>query len=1359
MVTIRSSNEIILSLLDFFKLAQPDLDVKPGEVARDLFIDAPASAIATLYSELSSVSSQQSLRLVVGSDLDKLGKNFGKSRIQATPATGLALLTFSDINSNININTGSIVISNNGFSYAIQSGVSITAASANFYKSIASKFKDQLELAGITDQYAVEVTVVALTPGTAGNIGTYSLNRTTIPGVSNVTNVYSFSGGTDQEKDAVFKNRILSSFSGASVGTSLGYLNIALGTPGVADVYVVQPGDSLMVRDGSVVQVNADNTRTILSEGSGGKVDVVVLGSNLMENTETFIYRDKSNSNDPTSTKNNIILGQIASDVNKTIVRKRIDNIRSGILPIQPINNILEVTGSSSGNNFAPKSIDSFGRVSGNYELVKDTGAYAGSPWGFDTFKWISNKISMFSEDQVKGQFNGQDNVTFTDVQSIPKIQQNINIINENSIVTSDRSIIQLLHTPLTNVTRVFNVNTGERYAIVDQNVDKTGSFNTTGRVKILGNTLPSQSNVLQVDYNWIVNYDAHSDYDGLSNTSNIRSVIDSIDWGYAGNIKNEYITFTKDITENFFVGAASHPISTIASALKYLEIDGVVTRVTSGVFINRLAIRLSNLIDPATIIDSIVLKNTNVELYKTAEDNGSFTNMSVIVGVDLLNEVTIILPTDSVAQVNDYVSVTMNSTNVFYSELLSGSISGSQITIPSELIDTVANTLVLKVNYIANVLELFSAATTQLPASRSGNGYLLRNNNGFNNFSIVNASRREAQIIKQNTNNQIYVDLTLSSLEFNLLPSQVLSVIRLSDYKELWNSNNLGTIIVGTNNNYQLVLNGINTPVVGERVLIIYYATDAQRFQPFSYENIIIKNKISTLSSVNNKLTVLLNEFVTEILPITFIVYEPNTDIALFAVTDGYLTSLNNGTAVLSCTTDFSALPNLTNKKIKVISDYNNGYYDIIDYNSSNNNIIITNILHNITNDNIMIVKLSDGKEIWDYNGVIDHVNNHLIISNSNANAGDSVYVQYFKFKSLRQAPTKIISNTSDQVLNTGAINISGTTLFKAEDIIFTATNTGLRLNLNEAIRKALTLSSSASIPTNIKIAKIIKAEKVRTVSANNDNVLQILATYDVQNSIIKHNLLYSDSMLQNSNLQNLEFVLPNTVNNSLTIPTNNIPTIGDKIRITFYYMIENDSETISYTRNGTLYTNKLFAFINKFYIASGFKASQSTKFTASSFTQPALGSRYTIFYDYLAPKQNERVLIRYNYNKLISDVTFNLESSRAINADVIVRQAKQILVDLTMNIVILDEYRTSQNTVLQNVRDKLLEALSIDSLGETIDAITLINIAQGVGGVARARILYFNKNGNTGQVLKIKAQNDEYFAPNNIIINTETR
>jgi phage-related baseplate assembly protein len=1373
MVTIRSVNEIILNLMDFFKLAQPDLDTKPGTVARDLFIDAPASQVSILYDELSSVANTQSLRLSVGTDLDKLAKNFGVVRRQSSASSGAAIFTFSSINSPININRGDTVIASNGFSFSVTAGVAVVPGSINLYRSIATKFRDQLDFAGISDTYAIQVTVTATSPGSAGNIGTYSINRTSIAGVSNVTNVNSFNGGTDQETDAAFRNRVLSTFSGSSVGTALGYTNVALSVTGVGDALIVQPGDALMTRDGTVVSIAADGTRTIVSEGSGGKVDVVVLGTNLVENSDSYIYKDKSNNGDPSSVKNNVVLGQIVGDENKTVNRKRIDNIKNGALPVQPVNTILQVTGSVSGSNFVEKSVDSLGRVSGNFELLKDTGIYGGSPWGFDTFHWISNKISLFSEDKIKGQFNGQDGTTFTDITEIPTIQYNLSITNENSSVTTDRSIIQLLHVPATNVTRVFNVNTGERYVITNQNLDQTGTFNTTGRIKILGNTLPSPSDQLQVDYNWIVNFDQYSDYDGLINTKNPRTSTDSIDWGYASAVRNEKVLFTAVSGDNFYLGNVVHPINTIISAKKSLEVDGTVVAVTSGTFINRLAVIASHLVETVNTVDSVTLKNSNAEIFNTAQANGLFTVATEVFGIEILYVATIILPTDTIAVAGSKVTVIINSADVFHSDLTEGSSSGTQITIPSSLINTTASNIILSTTYITSISDLFNGATTAIPTSRTGNGFTLSNNIGFNNLNVANISRRENQVVQKNLSNEYFVEITLPSADFNLSQQQIVSVVRLSDSYELWNSSHdgyLGTIIIGSSGNYQLILSGFNTPATGDRVLVIYYATDIRRFQPFSYSNTKIKNSVEKLAVVpiTNKLTVPLNNITVQS-GLKYSILEPNTDIVLFSGTDGYFTTgASIGTGKFSSLlTSFNTLPDLINKKLKIVvptagltNCNNDGVYDIISYDINTNIIVVSNILDNITSNQISVIRLLDGQDIWNSSCTIDLANNRLLIPSSTAAAvNDAVFVSFFNFQTLRKAPTRLVGTTVDQTINPGILTVSGMTLSKAEGIIFTATNTGLKLNLSEAVRKSLSISSSTSLPTNVRIAKIIKVDKVATVSASDDSVLEVLASYDIVGTTIQNNLLYSDEMLADSTLQAFDFILPNTSNNSINTVPQNLPTIGDKIRVTFYYVTDNDYENLSYTRNGTLYTNKQFALINKIFISSGFKASTSTRFTAASFTQPGLGARYKVFYDYIAPKQNERIVVKYNYNKLISDVTFSIEGARPINADVLARAAKTVLLDLTINVVIDPTMTSSTDTIIQNLKNQLISTLTTTELEKIVDQPTIINVAQAVSGISRARILYFNKNGSAGTVLKVQAQADEYFSSNIITINTETR
>ena len=1349
-------------------MAQPDLDTKPGTVARDLFVDAPSSQLSILYDELSGVSDKQSLRLVTGSDLDKLAKNYGLIRKQSTPSTGVALMTFASIPTTININQGDIVTASNGLSFTVTVGVAVNPNSLNFYRSVATQYANQLAFASITDQYAVEVTVTATSPGSQGNIGPYALQSVTTAGVSNVTNVNAFQGGTDQETDSSFRNRVLSSFSGASVGTTLGYMNVALSTAGTLDAVVVGPGNPLMTRDGTITTI-INGVPTIVSEGSGGKVDIYVLGSILTQNSDSFIYQDKSNDNDPASPANNWVLGQLPSNANMTVTQKRVTDINAGALPFQPVPNLLSVTGSTSGSNFVQQTIDGYGVSSGNYKLITDTGVYAGSPFGFDTFAWTDDRIRNFQDGLVKGQLSGQDATSFTGVTQIHDVQQNLSITNENSMVTTDRSIIQLLHAPATNVTRVFNVNTGERYVITNQNFDATTPFNNTGRIQISGNTLPSPSNVLQVDYTWVVDFNAYTDFDGLVSTQNIRPVSNSVDWGYASEVTNEIVNFTTTSGSNSFIGVTSQPINTVVSADTFLQVDGYVQQVASGAFVNRLSVVVTNLAVSTASVDSVTWKNSNSELYQTAQGNGVFSNATIVVGINILYQTTIILPSDTPAVSGDNVTVYMNSTNVFQSFTLQGSASGTQITIPSAMLDTTATSINLRVSYITNTSNLFSSAITTLPTSRIGNGYFLNNNNGFNNFSIVNVSRRENQLVQQNLSNQFFVELNLPTNAYGLQASDVLTVLRLSDGLELWNSDNLGQVINGQDGNYQLILDGYidgyNIPVVGDRTLIIYYATDTNRFQPFTWNNEIIKTRIDPLvfNQAVNGFVLPLVEFTAQAGGLNFEVVDINDNISYFTVTDGYLALDGANQAFLSSlSVNFDTLPDLTNKRVKIngaAARNNDGYFDIVGYNPNTNDIIITNVLNKITADNICVVQVLDGQEIWNYSGTIDVPNNRIIIPNTpNAAAGNLAYVMFFNFQNVCRAPTRLIASTQDQTINPGAITVSGNTLGIAENIVFTNTSTGLTINLQAALQTALGLSSASSIPTNIQIVKVIALQKVVTVSPTNDEILETLVTYDVQNTAIANNLFYPEQMLQNTTLANLVCVLPNTINNTSTLPTNNLPSLGDSLLVTFFYTTNGDSENLTYTRNGTLYTNDRFMLINRMYAASGFSASQGTTFTATSYTQPTLGAKYNAFYDYLAPQQNERIVINYDYNQLITNVTFNVETARPINADVLVKQGVEVLLDLTMNVVISSTFANSSTTVLQNVRSALITALTTTLFGQEIDQITLINVAQGVQGIARARILYFNVTGSNGSILSFTALQNQYFNPNNLIINTES-
>ena len=659
---IRNQNEIILRTIDFLRSAQPKLDTKAGTVTRDIIVDGPASQLAMLYEELASIANLQSFKLSLGADLDKLAQNFGMFRKPATKASGTVLYTFNSIYSDFAINKGEIVTANNGATFVVVSSQVVSPLYINLYRATASKYRADLDFVGIQDQYAVEVMVEATSAGVSGNISKYAINSSTNQYISNVTNVLPFGGGQTAESDSSFRDRILASFNGSNTGTALGYRSAVISDPAVIDAVVIEPGNPLMTRDGTVVKTNLDGSMDIVSEGSGGKVDIFVYGFKLQEVLDSYIYRDLSNKNDPTDSKNNFVLGQIINDAGKSVSRKRIDNIASGVLPNQPVNNIIQVTGSLSGANFIPKSVDSYGRITGNYELVRDNGAFGGSPWGFDCLRWISNKISNYTEDKTKTKFNSQDQLLFSDVLKISGARQNIQIINENGKVNpADRSLIQLPHTPITNVTRVVNITTGERYVVVNQNPQGSGLINTTGVIKISGSSLPSISDILQIDYTWVVSFDENFDFDNKVTSNNIRQSIDSIDWGYSNIVRREQATVDTDT----LTVSTIHPISSVISVNTF-EHETVTLSMAGST--GRLFATLGSSIKN---IDRIIRKSDSAELYNTKKNDGTFTAYNVY------------LPTDTIANVNDEVDVYYNLNNIYMNDGVSGSFSGNIITLP----------------------------------------------------------------------------------------------------------------------------------------------------------------------------------------------------------------------------------------------------------------------------------------------------------------------------------------------------------------------------------------------------------------------------------------------------------------------------------------------------------------------------------------------------------------------------------------------------------------------------------------------------------------------------------------------------
>lgn len=1075
MVIFRSFNDLVLSYIEFLRLIQPNLDTKPGTVARDLFIDAPADQLAAFYNELRAVSSLQSFLSANGDDLVRLASNFGVERNTGSNATGVAVFTTNNMDIDILIPENTIVTARNGINFKTTTTTLMRSSSANVYRANATRLRAGLDLASITDEFAVEISAEALIPGEGGNIGIYSLISQNVPGISNITNLNAFSGGSNAESDTEFRTRILGVFAGSNTGTALGYESAVRSDSGVLDVITVEPGDPLLIRDGTQTTTDANGNLIVTEPGSGGKVDIYILGSRLQSGIDSFIFNEQSGTNDPTHPDNDVILGQQDTDPTINVSQRRVELIAAGTLPLQPIEGIVSVVGSSSSSNFVEQYTDEQGRTRGNYVLTKDTGDFGGSPFGFDKLQWTSNQIELEDESVTKGIFNGTDALLFSDVTQVSNITQDIFVTNENSTTNNtDRSSIQLLHTPVRTVSRIVNLTSGERYVVTSQNPDgELGELNTTGRITISGSTLPVGTDVLQVDYTWVKPFDGVLDYDNLISRNKFRSAQDSVDWSF-GNLVSE----EPAVVDAYGQLSLTHAISRVISINTFVDEN---TTVNSGSVI--LSNAVNSVVDMRRVSDGVEIWNTDLA-------DGSLSGTT-----------SVVLPSDTLAVDGDIVRVRYNTTNIFLGA--DGYADGT-----------------------------FDGKIVNLPLSFESDGY-------------------EIDVLASYIAD---VNILLPATEFSSLPA--------------------------TKDGYQFV---VNNELVGE--------------QPTSH---------------------------------------------------------------------------------------------------------IADSLSNIT-------------------------------------------------KNLRRAASNIIVTTS-AIGSSGAIGIVGTTWKKVTDaLVVVASGNGYDIDLAAAIR---TDSGLTTLTDYMSVAKLESVERVILNTAG--TVSSVDNTYDSVNYRIKDNSYDIEVGIEDSSLNATSISLPRTTDN-----TSAILNTGDVVRVTFYYIVESDTEQLFFSRNGEQITDKVFLEINRMQVASGFLDSTGDikgEMVVTNLNQPVANTTHAVDYNYIAPKENERITVTFNANDIPRSTTLSIEEVRPITADVLIKQAQAKVIDITVRIVLLPEFVDQEQTVLQNATDSVTSFLNANSLGTTVDSSDVVNNLYSVAGVDRVRILNFS-TGDSGNLLSITAERNQYLQAGTVDIQAEER
>lgn len=833
MPTFKSFNQIVASMLERISFTQPNLDTKPGTVSRDLFIDLPADQIEKLYKVISVVSDKQSPETASGSDLDRYASNFGISRTQGSVASGIVVFTTNSITEDISIPAGSIVTAKNGVTYSTVGNYILQASVKSKYSATANRLKRSLQIAGINDSYAIEVPVQATRAGTAGNVSSLQILNHNLQSDLKVINLTSMSGGSNQESDNVFRTRISSVFSGSNTGTALGYRNASLAVNGVLDALIVEPGNSLMLRDGTeTIKVN-DGTFRILNSGTGGKVDIYILGKSLKETSESFIFRDLSGSGNITDERNDFILGSTVTDLTRTSQERRYLAFKNGVLPAQPVDTVVSIYGSESGL-LQEKSTSESGVVSGNYELVKDTNPdTGGSPFSFDRIHFISSKKDVTDEAIIKQDLNSTDQTSSSDISELKLIYKDIPITQENSkVLQSDKSYISLLHKPIISVSKIQNKTTGEVYTIESQEISTNSGLNESGLIKISGKILPNQSDILSVDYTWRQIFDKYVDYNGYLSNSIFKDINlnNVIDWGVSNGIRGEESTIFSDDENLTFKIELTGNISRVTS-VKLQDVEELtvssITNIETGSTLGIVVSGSSEIFN----VNSIVTKN-GLELYNTKDGNGTFSGQ------------TIYLPTDTPAKIGEVVFVKYNYYEIYNIDNTDASFADNIITLPSSgileensllnLVTDASNLeTVVYIDYVENRSSILpSTALSSLPIS--GNN---QSNSLFfpDSSSITDSIQPISFIFDENLLATNIIKNSPTTLALSISNSSSAGKIKISGttYNKLTFSGNYGTIFSNLTANLKnniidfFELNSFNTDYYVSRVNEVYTLDD----------------------------------------------------------------------------------------------------------------------------------------------------------------------------------------------------------------------------------------------------------------------------------------------------------------------------------------------------------------------------------------------------------------------------------------------------------------------------------------------------------------------------------------------------
>ena len=292
---------------------QPNIDVKPGTVTRDVHVDTPSYEANRLWFIADFIHRAQSfLTLIQIDDPDRTGESVAVSKSKYKQALGRSMgLTDDEVQQVIDDafdklaanslttrrgktkSTGQSVLQRTtapSKDLTIEAGTTFTApgggttptvtfvstSTKTMYVDSASSYYNSS-----TQKYEITIPIEASTAGSSGNVAAGRITKSNASGFSSVTNKEATLFGEDQESNLSLSERAMLSYVSVDTGTAGGYLRKTLDVSGVLRARIVAAGDELMMRDYDEVR----------SKHIGGNVDVWVQGTQEIEVSEVFAFK------------------------------------------------------------------------------------------------------------------------------------------------------------------------------------------------------------------------------------------------------------------------------------------------------------------------------------------------------------------------------------------------------------------------------------------------------------------------------------------------------------------------------------------------------------------------------------------------------------------------------------------------------------------------------------------------------------------------------------------------------------------------------------------------------------------------------------------------------------------------------------------------------------------------------------------------------------------------------------------------------------------------------------------------------------------------------------------------------------